>query len=170
MKNNKEFGFHQAIKVRIDPLEKYKYKLTKDVFILIGITGCEFYTEHFQLTDSGMLIIDEKYAWDGATGAVDNAEFLLASLVHDVLYQALRSELLSKRFRKKADQLLRLIGQANGMSRVRSWYSWAAVRLVGWRFTRPENQETSPAVKALIILLGLILLLASLQALFIGIN
>ena len=73
------------------------------------------------------------YEWDGASGpALDTANFMAASCIHDLLYQLMREPLEvidRKKYRKKADQIMKNICLANGMSRIRAWWVYTGVRI-----------------------------------------
>ena len=97
-------------------------------------------SEYFQLERSGVLTIKEGYAWDGASGpAIDTADIMRASLVHDVLYQMIGMHLLDKTYRKKADEELYRICREDGMSWVRAQWVYRAVRLYGKANPDPEG-------------------------------
>ena len=53
------------------------------------------------------------------------------SLVHDVLYQAIREGHLTLKDRKAADKILYRLCREDGMNRVRAWYTYRTVRLFG---------------------------------------
>ncbi len=80
----------------------------------------------------GFLTIEKGYAWDGPSGpAIDTKTFMQGSLIHDALYQLMREEVLPQSCRKRADEILRDICIEDGMSRVRAWWVYRAVRMVG---------------------------------------
>lgn len=77
-----------------------------------------------------LLNIKAGYAWDGPSGpTIDTHNFMRGSLVHDALYQLMRWELLDKIYRKLADQLLYSICLEDGMSKLRAWWIYKAVRM-----------------------------------------
>ena len=81
------------------------------------------------LRKDGVLKIKAGYSWDGPSGpTVDTKNFMRGSLVHDALYQLMRSKKLPLKYRKYADSLLRDICREDGMSKLRSWYVYKAVR------------------------------------------
>ena len=101
--------------------------------------------------DDGWIYAYYDYRWDGASGAVDRG-LMLASLIHDILYQMIREGMIGpKRWaRRIADLVMRRISkyQAAGKSRrvralawVRRWADWAGVRIGGWRAVRPPRVE-----------------------------
>lgn len=113
----------------------YKYKLVKQYSVRLDVFPMKMIsTDYLQLTVSGWLFISPGYAWDGPSGpAVDTHNFMRGSLTHDALYQLMRKEKLSRRWRKTADQILREMCREDGMGRVRAAWVYGAVRLFGRR-------------------------------------
>ena len=114
-------------------IKRYKYQLIAphsyqvDIFPTIGIE-----TEFLRLDQTGLLTIKKYYAWDGPSGPTfDTETFLRASLVHDALYQLIRTRQLRPNFRRSADRILKKICLEDGMSKFRAWYVFKAVRLFG---------------------------------------
>ena len=101
-------------------------------------------TMHFNINDvinsdaitiyENELYVFMSYAWDGPSGpAIDTDNFMDGSLVHDALYDLIRQGKLSRRkYRSKADKELRIQCKKDGMSFVRRWYTWGAVRVGGY--------------------------------------
>lgn len=88
-----------------------------------------------QLTSDGSIVLRVDYSWDGATGPVFNTpDIMMASLVHDGLYQLMRERKIPTDCRADADKTFRKLCRANGMGRFRAWYCWLAVRMFGWMF------------------------------------
>ena len=117
-------------------LRIYKYQLTKQYKFLLGGTYLyEFKAEYFncEWTDKGSwLVIKRGYKWDGASGpTIDTDSFMRGSLVHDVLYQAIREGHLTLKDRKVADKILYRLCREDGMNRIRAWYTYRAVRMFG---------------------------------------
>ena len=122
----------------------YKYQLVEDCFLLTAIFPAKDISSDFiTLSQTGLLTIKKGYAWDGPSAiAIDTLNFMRASLLHDALYQLMRTELLSKElFRKDADQLLFDICVADGMSRVRAKLAYYAVRLLGDSFADSKSRK-----------------------------
>lgn len=134
-------------------LHKYKYQLVQDYNFDIA-QGYNLKQKHnvdtdfIALTTAGQLTIKNCYAWDGPSGpTIDTKSFMRGSLVHDALYQLMRSKDLDYvTQREAADDLLRDICKDDGMWRFRAWYVHQAVRKFGEGAARP-----SPAPRDVII-------------------
>ena len=76
----------------------YKYQLVEDCFLLTAIFPAKDISSDFiTLSQTGLLTIKKGYAWDGPSAiAIDTLNFMRASLLHDALYQLMRTELLRK--------------------------------------------------------------------------
>ncbi|MBN2028668.1 DUF1353 domain-containing protein [bacterium] len=87
----------------------------------------------------GLLTIQKGYAWDGPSGpTIDTPNFMRGSLVHDALYQLMREKLIPQDHREYADRLLREICLEDGMSSIRAWWIYKAVRLCGGSSAEPD--------------------------------
>jgi len=111
----------------------YKYQLSKPYIIQTSIKPTDpIYTEYIGLGTDGVMIIKRGYAWDGASGpAIDTRSFMRGSLVHDALYQLIRTGYLPLICRQKADDMLKKICLEDGMSKLRAWYVYQAIRKFG---------------------------------------
>jgi hypothetical protein len=84
------------------------------------------------LNSKGYIVVKRGFQWDGPSGpALNTVNTLGASLVHDVLYRAMRRGLIRKRWKGKADKLYRRMLKGAGVGYFRRWYHWAAVALFG---------------------------------------
>lgn len=91
------------------------------------------------LEADGLLTIKKGYAWDGPSGpTIDTPNFMRGSLVHDVLYQLMREELIAQEHREYADKLLREICLEDGMAQIRAWWVYQGVRLLGAPCAAPD--------------------------------
>ena len=99
---------------------------------------------YVNLSSGGYLYIAKGYAWDGPSGAMDTKNFMRASLVHDSLYQLFRQGKLPRSHRNEADILLREMCKADGMSSLRAWWVYKAVRLAGG----PTSITPRPTIEA----------------------
>jgi len=118
----------------------YKYQLVDNFYHTLS-----FYTEEvielpfIQLNDNELLI-KKGYAWDGPSGpAWDTKNFMVASLVHDVLYQLMRMDLISIDLRKNADLEMKKICLKYRMNVFRADYIYFLVRLCARNAALPKN-------------------------------
>ena len=116
---------------------KYKFKVEENFSIELPFKIPDF--EHpYASSKDGILSIKRGYAWDGASGPIINTrDTLVASLVHDVLYQAMRLNLIksSKENRKIADKNFFEILKMHGVNSIRRKVWYFAVRLFGKKST-----------------------------------
>lgn len=124
--------FVEGVDYIVHPDGKYKYLILKPVIYDLPecFRGLEIYTPYVSIIDCKLLIKD-KYAWDGASGAVDSPDFMRGSLYHDSGYQLIREGLLDKSYRKEFDKLLRQVCIEDGMSKFRAFYVYYAVCIFG---------------------------------------
>lgn len=124
------------------PLRHYKYQLMSPYRHRTELRPpAEISTDDrwVALTIEGELIFRRGYAWDGPSGpAIDTRNFMRASLVHDGLYQLMRESLLDREYRKAADRLLYEICIADGMTRLRAFFVYWAVRVFSGAAIRPR--------------------------------
>jgi len=122
----------------------YKYQLASSYEIDISIRPkCDIKTDFIELDANGKLIVKKGYAWDGPSGPVkDTKKNMRASLVHDALYQLMRSKELSTRtHRRAADREFRDICKDDGVSNFRASLYYKALRKFGKPAASPENKK-----------------------------
>ena len=120
----------------------YKYQLTRDYTVRLPIAGQEFEHDYFALYADGTMIIRAGYAWDGPSGpTIDTKSFMRGSLVHDVLYQAMRLELLDRSWRETADRILKEICIEDGMWKWRAQMVYVAVRAWAAPAAHPDHRR-----------------------------
>ena len=132
-------------------LKAYKYQVMKEYNLQIDIQpAIDLIFKYMALTCEGLLTIKDGYAWDGPSGpTVDTLDFMRGSLVHDVLYQLMRLGALDyKIYRKRADEILREICLADGMSAFRAWYVYQAVQWFGENFAKPKPESEVVTIRA----------------------
>ena len=100
-------------------------------------TVCEFDTSDdepiitkFGHFEDKILRIEKGFRWDGATGALDTADIMKASCVHDWFCNAVDNGVLPIVYRRKGDDLFKRICLEEGMPEFRANYCHAAV--VAW--------------------------------------
>lgn len=140
-------------------IEYYKsgkyYYLLEDYAISIGLHPRARIDigKYASLTPNGVLTVRKGYRWDGPSGpTIDTENFMRGSLVHDVLYQALRLGVFigqfwgngklwgHSRLRLFADQWIRFICRQDGMSRFRAAYVYRALRIFGAKHAKRKNK------------------------------
>lgn len=132
----------------------YKYQLDEDDSIFLGDyydkeTGEELKaprifsadTKYFSL-DRGMLTAKSGYAWDGASGpTIDTRNSMRGSLFHDVGYQMMREKIIPLEYKDYFDAVFYHLLINSGMSKLRAWIWYNAVRDFGKSSTLPENDR-----------------------------
>lgn len=116
---------------------KYKFKVEENFSIELPFKTPDFEHDYAESKD-GVLTIKKGYAWDGASGPVINTQnTLIASLVHDVLYQAMRLNLIkpNSENKKLTDKNFFEILKMNGVNLIRRKVWYFAVRLFGKKST-----------------------------------
>ena len=95
------------------------------------------------LDEAGRLTVAPGYLWDGSSGpTVDGAADPVPSLVHDVLYEAMRARKLSKDARSRSDGLYYDLLRERGMSRTRAGLRWIGLRIfAGWAASPRKGAE-----------------------------
>lgn len=119
----------------------YKFKVEKTLTVKLPFTFNNFTHPYIKLIN-GNLTINIGYAWDGASGPViDTKNTLIASLVHDALYQAMRLNLIpnNEDTRKLADKTFYNILKDHKVFVLRRSIWYFAVRVFG-RFFYKKKQ------------------------------
>lgn len=129
--------------MKIQYREGYKYQLADLYSTVISVLPDKLIvTQFIWLSLLGELTIHSGYAWDGPSGpTIDTKNFMRGSLIHDALYQLIREGHLPESARKVADQELRKACLADGMSSIRAWWVYAAVRSFGADAAAPRQHE-----------------------------
>lgn len=117
---------------------KYKFKVEENFSIKLPYKIPDFEHQYASSKDS-ILSVKRGYAWDGASGPIINTrDTLVGSLVHDVLYQAMRLNLIksNKENKKTADKIFFEILKMHGVNSIRRKVWYLAVRLFGKKSTK----------------------------------
>lgn len=110
----------------------YRYQLQKTAKVQISIRNITALIPGFvSLAPDGWLTVYERYAWDGATGAIQDAHNMRPSLFHDAGYQLLRETDLNERYKYDFDLMYRALCIEDGMSVGRAELEYEAVKLLG---------------------------------------
>ena len=129
-------------------LKGYKYELMETVSVELLWLGNNCINTPYNDVLGGKLVIKSRYAWDGASGpAIDTRNFMLGSLVHDALYQLIREGHLDQSHRKPADEALRNICRQQGMSKIRAWWVYSAVRTFAKRSSMPRKNQRGRVIE-----------------------
>lgn len=111
-----------------------RYRTTCDHQVMTEIVGAPAVCllAGIRLYSDGWLVIQTGYVWDGPSGpSFHTANFMRGSLYHDALYDLMKQGLLSKEWRKAADDLLVSVCAEDGMVAPRRAWVYAAVRNFG---------------------------------------
>ena len=110
----------------------YKYQLKENYSVDVGILDYSFDSAYISLDAKGMLTIKKGYAWDGPSGpTIDTKNFMRGALVHDALYQLMREHVLPITLRNVADFIMYKFCLEDGMTKLRAWYCYQAVKQFG---------------------------------------
>lgn len=118
-------------------LKGYKYQLIETFSVNLSkytkaFNGLPSINTGWYSIRSGILTLYRGYASDGPSGPTfDTKNFMRGAFSHDGLYQALRDKKLPKHLRKAADIVLRKMCREDGMSAIRAWWVYHAVRMFG---------------------------------------
>lgn len=108
---------------------KSKFTVYKTFVIQTNTRGFHIKTDLYTLYKSGLLKVKKGYSWDGASGAIDTEDIILASCIHDIFCEMINDGLLPDYVQAIADEDFRLIEKKQGMHWFRRGYTYMAVRL-----------------------------------------
>ena len=112
-----------------------RYRLTEDFEFATYIRG-NFYSRGTVEFSKGKLSLKKGFTWDGPSGpAIDTANTLLASCVHDALYEIIDKGILYGNARLSADKIYRRLLKVNGVVWWRRMVHYIGLRLFGWTHT-----------------------------------
>ena len=132
----------------IEYADGYKYQLLRNYYMSTYIIPNEYIrTDFIDLGIDGFLSIREGYAWDGPSGptiTIDTLNFMRGSLVHDAFYELMREGYLNhNKYRLDIDTILKEICIEDGMSSIRAWFVFKAVRIFGEPSANPKYKKPS---------------------------
>ena len=121
----------------------YRYQLHKTYRAQTELRpDSDIWYEWGSITREGLLEIKEHYAWDGPSGpAMDTRNAMRGSLIHDCLYQLLRLGKLPKSFRAAADREYQRACREDGMSAMRAWVHFTALRKFAAGAADPKSER-----------------------------
>jgi hypothetical protein len=138
--------------MKYQELKGYKYELAESLAVQTDIFGTRLKLlsgniRYASLYEDGWLIIECGYQWDGMSGVGDSKQSMRASLVHDVLYQLMREELLDRKYKDAADKLLQQMLIEDGASKLNAWICYQGVKMFGKKSTYPEKKSRGKIVE-----------------------
>lgn len=120
----------------------YKYQLHTDYRFKVNIPiSREFKSDFLDCDLIGNVHVKKGYAWDGATCAIDTDTFMRGAMIHDVLYQLIREGSISQSYRTKADEILDIVLEYDGMGLFRRFYVKKALALFGSKAADPKSKR-----------------------------
>jgi hypothetical protein len=123
-------------------VKNYKYQTTEDMSITLEHDFEAEGADNFVGIAGGKLFIEKGYAWDGASGPTwDDKSTMMASLVHDALYQLLRAGIIHKSRRLDADDELVRIAIEDGMWKWRAKMWRRGLKWFGAKSARRIRKE-----------------------------
>jgi len=111
----------------------FKYQIHSDYRVKLSFTPPKKITTHYISFDTdGVLEISRGYSSDGPSGPTfDTVNFMRGAFIHDALYQLIRLGELPMQYRDLADEELRDLCLKDGMSRIRAWWIYTALKRGG---------------------------------------
>lgn len=111
--------------------KNWKYSIYSDCEINLYHDFGSIAHPFFQIKDN-VLSVKEGYTFDGASGpTLDTENFMVPSLVHDILFQAMRMGLISHSKFDNANIELKMQCRERGMSYFRAGYVYLGVKYFG---------------------------------------
>jgi hypothetical protein len=98
---------------------------------LAGLVDDTIRVEWAALFPNGVISAFAGYKWDGPTGAVDTADFMEGSMVHDILCDLIEDKKLHKKHWPVCADVMRDINKREEMPWIRRQYTWLMVRFWG---------------------------------------
>jgi hypothetical protein len=131
---------------RIKYRSGYKHQLVEEYSVKTRIKPrIKIETEYIILNSEGKLSVKKGYAWDGASGPVpDTRKVLRASLVHDALYQLMRTQpdkLPREDHRGDADLLFKEVCIEDGVVKSKAKVYYFGLRKFGEKFADPSSRK-----------------------------
>ena len=121
----------------------YKYQLLDAYTCSTRIfPGRDITTPWVGLNTAGMITLRKGYASDGPSGpTIDTKSAMRGSFIHDAGYALIRAGLMPQSSRKQWDELYERICIEDGMSKIRAWVHFKALRAFGWKASDPESES-----------------------------
>ena len=135
------------MKIKYRKLTAYKYEVMETVELCLPELDNHYYIEdtYFAL-NSRILTVRKNYVWNGANVIPDHDEVMVASLAHDVLYQAIREGYLPKETKAVADLILYRLCIEAGLPKWRAWIIYMGVKIGGGSAIKKSKSEQQDEV------------------------
>jgi hypothetical protein len=134
----------------------YKYETTEDFTITLLFNSSNVESNFYNFKNYNLKILSG-YKWDGCSGPSIDTSFenlgdivykfgdnMVAGIVHDCLYQMLRTGELKQCYKKAADHELRRLmvfySNKGKVAKFRAWYHYIGVK-IGGRFSCKPNSQ-----------------------------
>jgi len=112
-----------------EDVDGMKYRMIKTTSLMTPMRPLETITGSFAtLTTKGRLYLKKGMLWDGASGAIDTDNVILPSAAHDIGCSWYLKGLIDDAMRKQFDDLFYKLLKDEGVSGLRAWYMYKAVR------------------------------------------
>ena len=123
----------------------YPYETYGTSWFYTPIKGYNITTKFIRLSEQGLLIIYNEYAWNGPSSwfAKDTPAFIVTSLPHDAFYQLMQLGKLPRSCRKAVDKYMVELGLVYGLNKLYAKAAYRVVRAVGWLYTRHKENVDS---------------------------
>jgi hypothetical protein len=144
--------------VRKYDINPYKYEMVVDRCIYTKLMHYEIHHKYFAIYPDGRIVVKSGYCWDGPSGvSIDTPSFMRGSCIHDIVFQCLRDDLFNlkkhisrcnfnekewKKIFNLANKELRRICIEDGMWRIRAFWVYQAVQILGAKYALPVIDDT----------------------------
>lgn len=134
--------------MKYQDIKNYKYRLAKTFVVQTPIKNKGFKHELFVLKDNGSLIINFGYLWDGVSGPTwDTETTMIAGLIHDAFYQAIRLGLINLTVKDMVDLFFHTTMLKEGVWITRAWFFYQAVKKFGKSSCIPGDVKIPKVIK-----------------------
>jgi len=121
----------------------FKYQLHSDYRVKLSFAPPKkITTDYISFDPDGVLEIRKGFASDGPSGPTfDTANFMRGAFIHDALYKLIRLGELPMNYRALADKELHSLCLKDGMSRIRAWWIYNALKRGGKTSALPSSMK-----------------------------
>lgn len=121
---------------------KYPWLVTVNTVFRTNIKGYSEDNKYYTIFPTGTVIAKTGYAWNGVSGVPNILQrsifynLVLGSCLHDILYQAIRTGVISEHQRLQADIELMRVWQSSNVNIIIRNIGYALVRIFGSAFAK----------------------------------